>query len=231
MLKITFFSSEDRNLIIKHLHLSFTKFLYATVFSMLPLGAGNICFFTAVSHQTLAEVKEPPINTVLCKSSTCTPPTATASGCSYTFRDFGIAGSRPDVDSIWRWIFFPLGLKEKENTRQQVGGHAGVMNEEMCAGSGPQTAAFCSTFLYAEPRLWQRFTWNSSILGCLVGKTRAPWCHYTGFALTKRLFPCFSWAMFTSVRSQPELAPHLFKLISCVWQAWHAERSLSFSVQ
>lgn len=117
MLKITFFSSEDRNLIIKRLHLSFTKFLYATVFSMLPLGAGNICFFTAVSHQTFAEVKEPPINTVLCKSSTCTPPTATASGCSYTFRDFGIAGSRPDVDSIWRWIFFPLGLKEKENTR------------------------------------------------------------------------------------------------------------------
>lgn len=117
MLKTTIFSPEDRNLIIKHLHLSFTKFLYATVFSLLPLGTGNICFFTAVSHQTFAEVKEPPINTVLCKSSTCTPSTGTASGCSYTFRDFGTAGSWPDVDSIWRWIFFPFGLKEKENTR------------------------------------------------------------------------------------------------------------------
>lgn len=45
MLKTTIFSPEDRNLIIKHLYLSLTKFLYATVFSLLPLGTGNICFF------------------------------------------------------------------------------------------------------------------------------------------------------------------------------------------
>lgn len=57
MLKITVFSPEDRTLIIKCLLLSFTRFLYATVFSMFPLGAGNICFLTALSHQTFAKVK------------------------------------------------------------------------------------------------------------------------------------------------------------------------------
>lgn len=45
MLKIIIFSPGDKNLIIKRLHLSFTKFLYATALSILPLGTSNICFF------------------------------------------------------------------------------------------------------------------------------------------------------------------------------------------
>lgn len=81
---IFFFSLGDSNLIIKLLHLSFTKLLYLSL-SYAPFGYKQHLFplFTTVSHQTLTEVEYPPPNTPQIHFSVHT--VYPSSGCLYTF--------------------------------------------------------------------------------------------------------------------------------------------------
>lgn len=86
---IVFFSPGDSNLIIKLLHLSFTKLLYLSL-SYAPFGYKQHLFplFTTASHQTLTEVEYPPPNTPQIHFSVHT--VFPSSGCLYTFTNLSL---------------------------------------------------------------------------------------------------------------------------------------------